>query len=310
MTDWQNHTAATWGCPLCISEGCTTNTHLLGWTQIHKVKLLSATVICAGKHNPGCSSPPPLKSFWDWLPWHSVALSQLFAQPFCTPCFVWAWFTTNPVLWPTHFSPVSVFNLQYLKADSNCKQPKRYLSLASKHNEVSFFQHGFHWGVNEKKMAFQDNMYWVHLRTVQQLWETNTYIIEKKNLFPAQSQTYCFYSLSSKTVPTITAFAIFPVICVLGIPHWWEAPEMPALPTTQGYCQELLLNRDPPWAFQAALTPTAAPSWLCCTNCLLLSWQMGNCLSQFIKAKKQLKTQHKIVPLLEGLLWITSCAYI
>lgn len=170
MCDWQNYTAATWGCPHCVSECCITNIHLLGWTQIHKAKLLSATVICAGKHNPGCSSPPKI-----FLTLTTLALCGTFTAV-CTTLlhsmFCLGLICSRSVLWPTHFSVhqyLSVFNLQFFKADSNCKTPKRYFNLTSKHNGVLFFQHGSHWGVNEKKMAFQEGMYWVHLRTVQQL---------------------------------------------------------------------------------------------------------------------------------------------
>lgn len=161
ICDWQNHTVITWGWTHCISECCITNTHLPGWNTNPQSQSASATVTCAGKHNPGCSSPPKIFEI-DHLGTFTAVCTTLLHSTFplgliCNQsCFV-----THPVF----SSPVSVFNLQFLKADSNCKQQKRYLSLASKHNGVLFFQHSLHWGVNEKK----NNMYWVHLRTVQQL---------------------------------------------------------------------------------------------------------------------------------------------
>lgn len=141
--------------------------------------------------------PHHLKSFWDWLSWHCVALLQLYAQPFCTPCSIWAWFATGPVLWPTHFLAhqyLYSISLQFLKADSNCRQPKRYLSLTSKHNGVLFFQHGLHWG--KENGISRQYVLSTPKNCPAALGDEH---IHHKKMFPAWSQTYSFYSLSSNT---------------------------------------------------------------------------------------------------------------
>lgn len=209
------------------AQSVTGKTILLLPGAVHTVfqSAVQPTLICLAEHKstkPNCFQPlqSVLKNISQDVPHHlkSLRLTTLALcgtlTAVCTTLLhsVFHW-SLICVLWPTHFSAHQyVFNLQVLKGDSNCKQPKRYLSLTSKHNGVSFFQHGLHWGVNEKKMAFQDSTYWARPRTVQQLWEMNT----QKCLFPTQSQTYSFCSLSSNTVPTVTAFATFPAICILG----------------------------------------------------------------------------------------------
>lgn len=280
------------------AQSVTGKTILLLPGAVHTVfqSAVQPTLICLAEHKstkPNCFQPlqSVLKNISQDVPHHlkSLRLTTLALcgtlTAVCTTLLhsVFHW-SLICVLWPTHFSAHQyVFNLQVLKGDSNCKQPKRYLSLTSKHNGVSFFQHGLHWGVNEKKMAFQDSTYWARPRTVQQLWEMNT----QKCLFPTQSDLLLLF-FEQQHSSHCNSFCNIPwdLHPWRGIPHWWEEAEMPALPTTQGCCQELLLNRAPPWAFQAALSPTAALSWLCCTNCLLFSWQMGNYLSHFTKAKK------------------------
>lgn len=79
-------------------------------------------------------------------------------------------------------------------------------------------------------MVFQDNMHSVHLRTVQQLKGMNAHIIQKKCLLPVCSQTYSFYPLSSSTVPTVTAFAPFPIIYILlrGVTNSWVDTDTPS----------------------------------------------------------------------------------